>query len=144
MTFCAQEQRRLTIYFITFIFYTCRMADIVCNSWLPVVLKEECYISNHCILKYSNTRYCISRVRIVPYLYLFLWLKRFCWFTTVQNENIIKFSHRHFPSCIRGYTRTQNTTPAFSTTKNTWHESRMNPVTLTIQHCPLGTACYVM
>lgn len=132
MTFCVQEQRRLTVYLITFVFYTCGMAGIVRDSWLPVVLKEECCISNHCLLKYSNTRHCISRVRIVPCLYLFLWFKRFYWFTTTKNKNIIKFSHRHFLSSIWSYTRTQNSARAFSTTKNTWYEGRLNSETLTI------------
>ena len=125
-------------YFITFVFYTCGIAGTVRDSRLPVVLKGECYISNHYILKYSNTRHSISRVRIVPCLYLFLRLKRFCWFATMQNKNIMKFSHRHCLSSTRSYTRTQNTCRAFSTTKNTWHEGRLNPVTLDDTAQPAG------
>ena len=105
--------------------------------------KESC-VSNHSLLKYSNTRHCIWRVWIVPCPYLFLELKRFCWFTTVQNKNFIKFSYWHCLSSIRSYTRTQTTGKSFSTRKNTWHEGRLNSVTLTVQHCTLGTSCDVM
>jgi len=75
MPFCAHEQRGLTVYLITFVFYKCGMTGPVRDSWLPVVLKEECCIINHCSLNYSNTRHCISRVRIAPCLFLFLEVK---------------------------------------------------------------------